>query len=114
MGIRWVQHIRPHARSAARKLSAWIFGTGTERKQRDVGFERHLLKLKRRLDEQVGLLVGRVDRLFLELGFDPHTLEFDNQKIETKQQSHRLTPSSSPAGEPNVLYNLANPIEEEA
>jgi GGDEF domain-containing protein len=87
-----------------------------ERKQRDGGFENRLLKVKSRLDELVGLLLGMVDRVLLERGFDPKTFKFDNQpdrKIETNQQSHRLTPSTSPAGEPNVPYDLAKPIVEE-
>jgi hypothetical protein len=87
-----------------------------ERKQRDGGFEKLLLELKSRLDELDRLLVGRVDWLLLEHGFDPKTLKFDNQpdrKIETNQQSYRLSPSSSPAGESNVPYNLAKPEPEE-
>lgn len=89
---------------------------GRERKQRDGGFEKHLLKLTSRLDELVDLLVGGVDRLLLEHGFDPKTLKFDNQpdrKTETNQQSHRLTPSSSPAGGSNEPYNLAKPMVKE-
>ena len=87
-----------------------------ERNQRDGGFEDRLLKVKSRFDELGGLLLGMIDRLLLERGFDPKAFKFDNQpdrKIETNQQSHRLTPSTSPAGEPNVPYDLAKPIVEE-
>lgn len=87
-----------------------------ERKQRDRGFERRPPELERCLDELCGQLIGMVDRLLLEHGFDPKTRKFDNQpdqKIETNQQFHKLTASTSPAGESSVPYNLSKPIVEE-
>ena len=88
-----------------------------ERKQPDPGFDKRLPEPERRLvDELCGQLIGMVDRVLLEHGFDPRTRKFDNQpdrKIETNQQSHRLTPSTSPAGESTVPYNVSKPIVEE-
>jgi hypothetical protein len=85
-----------------------------ERKQPDPGFEKRLPEPeRRRLDELCGQLIGMVDRVLLEHGFDPRTREFDNQpdrKIKTNQQSHRLTPLTSPAGESSVPYNVSKPI----
>lgn len=84
-----------------------------ERTQRDGEFEKRLPELERWLDELCGQLIGLVDRLLLEHGFDPKTRKFDDQpdpRIETNQQSQKLTLPTSPAVESSVLYNVSKPL----
>lgn len=63
------------------------------------------------LNDLIGQLGDMVDRVFLKLGFNRTTHQFDNrpEKIETNQQSHKPTPSTSPAGESGV-HNVPKPI----
>jgi hypothetical protein len=65
------------------------------------------------LTDLISQLSGMVGRVFLKHGFNPTIRKFDNgpEKIEINEQSHKLTPPRSPAGESSV-HNVSKPIVE--
>ena len=71
-----------------------------KRKRRDRVFEKRLSELKKRLDERCGQLIGMVDRLLLEHGFNPKTRKFANQPDRKIVEETNKQTASNPFGVP--------------